>query len=310
MDTYPLNLPKRLNVSEVCPREGWQKFKSFIPTEKKIALVKRMVDSGAENIELGIVSNADILAWQFTDLETLLKTLQDYSSGKNVSYAVQVDNYETVIRARDMGFERFHFFVSASQRFSQVIANAPVEASLTELGRAMDLGLDISVGMGAALGCPFGEVIEDAWLAELIGKILELGVTNVSLADSGGICAPDRVRSVLKIAKKQLPVENIGMHLHQTRGLGLANTFAAMEEDIFNFDTSLGAMGGCPFIPGAKGNVATEDLLNMAKSMGMTYSQDYEATVEASLFQSNLIDSPVISSMATIKQASDQNCKI
>jgi len=300
-------LPKKISIRETCPREGWQKYKMFIPTETKIALIKRMVDAGAKSIEIGIFSTHPKLSWQFTDLNEVCAEMLRYTAGSDVVFCGQVEDYETARMAQDAGLSHVHYFVSASEKFSMAIANRPIEHSLRELERALTLGMNIDVGFGAALACPFGEEITDEKLLFLIGRITELGIREYSLADSGGIAAPDHVRHVLRVIKEKYgSVGNVGVHLHQTRNMGVANAFAAMEEGVNKLDAALGAMGGCPFIKGAKGNIATEDLINMIQSMGLECDQDLDKTIAASLLQSELIGAPVISSMAGIRHA--QSC--
>lgn len=300
-------LPKKISIRETCPREGWQKYKMFIPTEKKIALIKRMVDSGAKDIEIGIFSTSPKLSWQFEDLNKVCEEMLNYTKGADVIFSGQVEDFNTARMAQDAGLTHVHYFVSASESFSMEIANQPIEHSLEELERAMTLGMNIDIGFGAAFACPFGEIITDEKLLYLIGRITDLGIREYSLADSGGIAAPDRIRHVLRVIREKYgSVENVGVHLHQTRGMGLANAFAAMEEGVSKLDAALGAMGGCPFIKGAKGNIATEDLINMAQSMGIECDQNLDETIEASLYQSALIDAPIISSMAGIRQAQQE----
>lgn len=298
-----MSLPKKIHIQEVCPREGWQNFKCFIPTETKIELIKKMVDYGAKDIELGIFSSTPKLSWQFTDLEAVCAAILEYADGRDIVFSGQIDGVEAAKRSRAAGIENVNFFVSASEAFSQAIAGKPIEYSLVELEKVMAMGMNVTVGFGAALGCPFGELITDERVMGLIERISALGVKEFSLADSGGITAPDNVRRKLSIIREKYNIDNVGVHLHQTRGMGLANAFAAMEEGVSRFDVSLGAMGGCPFIPGAKGNIATEDMLNMVMSMGMETDLDYDMVVEASLEQSRLIDTPIISSMASIRHS-------
>lgn len=298
-----MKLPEKLHIRETCPREGWQNFRSFIPTQTKRRLVKAMVDSGARDIELGIVSDSPKLNWQFTDLEELLRLLRGDTAGTEAIFTAQVENAETVQRAMDMGFTHVHFFISMSEAFSQAVSGQPSEHALWELEKAMKLGAEIDVGFGAALACPYGEPITDAHILKRIDQIRQLGVRRYSLADTGGVATPDHVRHILHLIGKHFALSEVSVHLHQTSGMGVANAFAAMEEGVFSMDASLGAMGGCPFVMGAKGNIATEDLINMAQKMGMACDQDYEKTLEASLLQSRLLEAPVISSMAGIRLA-------
>ena len=301
-----MKMPDRIHIRETCPREGWQRFKCFIPTEKKIRLVKAMVDSGAKDIELGIVSSLPKLAWQFTDLPALLKAMLDYTAGKGVCFSAQVEDAETVRKALDMGFRHVHFFVSMSEAFSRAVSGQSSEYSLRELEKAIPLGATIDIGFGAALACPYGELIPDERVLDRIERVRQLGVRRYSLADTGGVAAPDHVRHILHLIGERYDLGEVSVHLHQTSGMGMANAFAAMEEGVASLDASLGALGGCPFVKGAKGNIATEDLLNMVLVMGMKCELDLERTVEASLLQSSLLDTPVISSIAGIHQARRQ----
>lgn len=296
-----MKLPEKLYVGENCPREGWQKYKMFIPTGTKIRIIKSMVDYGAGDIELGIYSDSPKLNWQFTDLDEVAAEMLDYVKGRDVALSAQVDDYETASRAKDAGLEYIHFFISASEKFGDVIAGKTCMDSVHELERTMALGLKVSIGFGAALGCPFGGEVTDEHVLELIRIVDGLGVNAVSLADSGGLCAPAHLRDLLDKVAEVYDINKVGVHLHQTRGMGLANAFAALESGVSHIDGALGAMGGCPFIPGAKGNIATEDLLNMALAMGMKCDLDLDRVIDASLMLSELIDAPIISSMASIR---------
>lgn len=302
-----MDVPKKLFIRETCPREGWQNFPAFIPTETKIELIKRMLDSGAKDIELGIISSSPKLSRQFTDLETVSREILAYTDEKEVTVSVQVEDCETVRRALDLGLTHCHFFVSMSEAFSLAVSGESSEHSLVELEKALKLNAEIDVGFGAALACPYGERITDEHVLERIGRVKQLGVKSISLADTGGVATPSHVRHLLHRIGEEYALDDFCVHLHQTTGLGIANAFAALEEGVTQMDASLGAMGGCPFVKGAKGNIATEDLVNMALRMGIACDQDYEKTVEASIFQSRLLDTPVISSMATVYLAKQRS---
>ncbi|HIS43990.1 MAG TPA: hypothetical protein IAB47_01340 [Candidatus Scatomorpha merdigallinarum] len=302
-----MKLPEKLYVAENCPREGWQKYKCFIPTESKIRIIKSMVDYGAKDIELGIFSASPKLNWQFTDLPEVAEAMRDYTQDKNVALSAQVDDYDTCLQARDAGFEYLHFFVSASEKFGDVIAGKTYMYSIHELEKAMGLGLNVSIGFGAALGCPFGGEVTDEHVLELIRIVDGLGVQRVSLADSGGLCAPAHLYDLLIKVGEHYDINKVGVHLHQTRGMGLANAVTALQLGVNHIDGALGAMGGCPFIPGAKGNIATEDLVNMCVSMGMKCDIDLDKAIDASLTMCELIDAPIISSMAGIRHSAAAN---
>lgn len=301
-------LPEKIVIQEVCPRDGWQNFKTFIPTEQKLHYIKKMIDNGAKHVEITSYVHPKWVP-QMADADEITRAVLDYVKERP---DVQVDaltlNGKGVERARTLGMKNLVFVISASEEHNLRNSNKSTADALADFEK-MAVGCE-DLNITLAIACTFGSSFGDEITADNVLRIYETavkyGVKNVGLADSAGVSTPAHTREMLRRLIPAIGKENISVHFHDTRGMGLANAYVAMEEGITRFESSLAAMGGCPYIPGAKGNIATEDLLWMAQEMGVDAGMDLARTVALSREMTAAIGASVISSQASI---ADKSCE-
>ena len=259
---------QRIRVVEVGPRDGFQNIKTFIPTETKYAIIADMFAAGVSEMEFTSFVSPRAIPQMADAWELAVRVVKEYGAGKRL--IALVPNLRGAQTALECGVGTVSYVISASERHNmENVRKTPAEslADLKQLRREMP-ELKVRLDIGTAFGCPFlGAISEDSVMA-LAKEGVQAGVCEVVLCDTIGIGNPSQVRRLSERAIRELPVP-VGLHLHDTRGLGLANTLAGMLAGVTLFETSLAGLGGCPFAPGAAGNTATEDLLNMLAAMGL-----------------------------------------
>lgn len=296
-----MKLPEYVKVTEVCPRDGWQNHKVDIPTETKIKYIKKMIDYGAKKIEVTSFVNPKAVP-QMRDAAEVYAGIKDYAAEHGTDIMALTLNKRGVDDARACGIKEVCFVLSASEEHNLRNSRRTIEQSLTDFknlaGEAGDM--KIMLAMPCVFGSPFGDEIPMERVIKLIEEAFSVGVHEIGLADTAGISNPYHTREVLQYLKNHLDFKDVSIHLHDTRGMGLANAYVALEEGITKFDASLGAMGGCPFVPGAKGNIGTEDLLNMFHSMGIKTDYNLDQVVVTALEMGKEIEATIGTSMACL----------
>ncbi len=297
-----MKLPEQVEITEVCPRDGWQNFKTFLPTETKVAYIKKMMDTGIRSMEITSFAHPKWVP-QFADAAEVARAVTGYAGERGVSLSCLVPNTRGMLRARDAGLSNICFVLSASEAHNLRNSNKPIADSMEDFQRsaAEAHGVNVQLAICCVFGSPFGDEVPVERVAWIIREAQALGVTRIGLADSGGNSDPNTTRRVLRgLQDLGIDTRDMAIHLHDTRGLGLANAYAAMLEGSWRFESSLAAMGGCPFIPGAKGNISTEDLIYLCRQMGVHTGLDLEKTTALSLEMSQSIGHPITSSMANV----------
>lgn len=272
-----MSIPKQVSVCEVCPRDGWQNHPTPIPTEVKIKYIKKMVECGARKIEVTSFVNPKYVP-QMGDAKDVYAGLKDYFAEKGVSASALALNRHGVDDARAAGFRNVNFVLSASEEHNLRNSRRTIQESLDafkELAKQAE-GLHIILAMPCVFGSPFGDEVPLDRVKWLIEEARNVGVAEIGIADTAGISTPENTRRVIRAIKEYIDVDKISLHMHDTYGMGMANVYVAMEEGITMMDAALGGMGGCPFVPGAKGNIATEDLIYMLHSMGVETGFDLQ----------------------------------
>lgn len=271
---------KRLYIQEVAPRDGFQIEPKFIPTEQKIALVNRLSRTGLAKIEVtSFVSPKAIPA--LADAETVMRQI-DRVPG--VEYAALVPNVRGCERALACGVDEINLVMSASQSHNNANLRMSCEQSLAQFAdvtKSAQGKAFINASLSTTFGCPFEGDVPESRVLELVEKFLEIGIQGVSLCDTTGMANPAQVERLCAAVKSRWPEVQFTAHFHNTRGMGLANAIAAIEGGIDRFDASLGGLGGCPYAPGASGNVCTEDLVHMFETMGYNTGVDLDALLAA-----------------------------
>lgn len=270
-------LPKQVQVAEVCPRDGWQNHPVQIPTEVKIKYIRKMVACGARKMEITSFVNPKYVP-QMGDAKAVFQALKDELEAAGVTTFALALNKRGIEDARAAGVRHVNFVLSASEEHNLRNARRTIQESLDDFKalarQAADLHIILS--MPCTFGSPFGDEVPLDRIKRLIDEAEGVGVAEFGVADTAGISNPENTRRVLSAIKEYTDITKVSLHMHDTYGMGLANVYVGLEEGITSIDASLGGMGGCPFAPGAKGNIAMEDLIYMLHSMGIETGYDLE----------------------------------
>ena len=276
------SLPERVELAEVGPRDGFQMEKAFIPTEVKVQIIDRLSETGVGEIQATSFVHPKAIP-QLADAEEVMARIHRHPGVVYTALAPNARGAERALRA-EVG--RVETFVSVSESHSRSNANMSTEEALRRAGEVAELcrqaGTEVSIGFPTALGCPFEGFPEAARVDGLVRRAVEeLGMARVSIADTVGMANPRLVRETMLRLRQTFPEITFVLHLHNTRSMGLANLLAGLEAGVRHFDASLAGLGGCPYAPGATGNVATEDVMNMLRGMGIETGIDPDAQLEA-----------------------------
>jgi hydroxymethylglutaryl-CoA lyase len=276
------HLPSEVSVYEVSPRDGLQNEAKPVPLEGKLQMIDALVRAGLKRIELTSFVSPRWVP-QLADAEELIRTIMPRSEG--VTYSALVPNATGLERALRVGLHEIAVFLSASETHNRKNTNKSIERSLETFAEvvppARQAGLRVRAYVSTVWGCPYeGDVPVERSLA-LARALLELDCYQVSLGDTIGVGTPLQTRRLLERFLAEIPAERLAMHCHDTRGTALANCLVGLELGIRDFDSSVAGLGGCPYAPGAAGNLATEDLVYMLHGMGVRTGIDLELIVDA-----------------------------
>ena len=279
-------MPRNIDVlvSEVGPRDGLQSIKRTMPTQIKILWIKALASSGLREIEVGSFVSPRLMP-QMADCATLVR---EANKLKNLNVLALVPNLKGAELAIAAGARKLTMPISASREHSlNNIGKTPGEA-IEEVRRVSGLRDSLSVGqrpgvevgISTAFGCTLEGTVSEDWVIEMAGLLAKAGADSIGLSDTTGYANPSQIKRMFRRLRKEIGAEKMaGAHLHNTRGLGLANVVAALEADVTTFDSSLGGLGGCPFAPGATGNIVTEDLVFMLEAMGLHTGIDLDTLI-------------------------------
>ena len=282
-----------VRIVEVGPRDGLQNEKATIPAHAKVAFITALSDAGLRVIEAG----AFVSPKWVPQMADTAEVYREIPKDPGVDYPVLVPNMRGLERAIEAGVRSIAIFTAASDTFNRRNINMSIDESfenyLPVAARARAEGIRMRGYVSTALGCPYeGEVAPERVL-EVSARLLDLGCHEVSVGDTIGVGTPTRVQGVIEILLHVIPAARLAMHFHDTRGTALANVLAAMEMGIATFDASAGGLGGCPYAPGASGNLATEDLVYMLDGMAIETGVSLERLVAASSSVAPWIDHPL-----------------
>jgi len=274
------DLPSRISVREVGPRDGLQN-EDPVPATAKIALIDQLATTGVSRIEAVSFVRAEAIP-QMADADEVWAAV---SKDPAIRYSALAPNLRGARRALDAGFTEVEAVVSASDTHNRKNVNRSTAQSLDEIAVMIDeahqRGATLQVVVATAWGCPYeGDVPVDRVLA-VAGRAVSDGADAISFGDTTGMATPGRVRDLVGSFRSRHPGVPLNLHFHNTRGTGLANVLAALELGVDDFDASVGGLGGCPYAPGASGNIATEELVYMAEDMGVGTGIDLAAMIEA-----------------------------
>jgi isopropylmalate/homocitrate/citramalate synthase len=267
----------RVTVVEVGPRDGLQNEKGFVPTEVKVAFVEALAEAGLPVVE----TTAFVSPRAIPQLADSAEVFGRVKRRPETRYPVLVPNERGMARALAAGAREIALFTAATDTFNLRNVNATIEESFARfapvLVRAKEEGLRVRGYVSTAFGCPYEGKVDPAKAALVAARLFAAGCEEVSLGDTIGVAVPSQVTDVLGRTKEAgVPIERIALHMHDTRGTALANVVEGLREGVRVFDSSAGGLGGCPYAPGAAGNLATEDLLYLLHGMGWETGVDLE----------------------------------
>jgi hydroxymethylglutaryl-CoA lyase len=277
-----VSLPRRVTVVEVGPRDGLQNEASPLSVDDRVVFCEHLIAAGLPVVEVGAFVSPSRVP-QMADSGEVLRRL---GAREGVRLPVLVPNRKGFDLARAAGAREIAVFTAASETFNRRNTNASIEASFGRfaefVSEAKAGGLRVRGYVSTCFGCPYEGAVPPERPVEVAVRLAAMGCDEVSIGDTIGVAVPTQVRDVVGRLREQIPVERLAVHLHDTRGTALANVLAALEEGITVVDSAAGGLGGCPYAPGASGNLATEDLLYMLHGMGIATGVDLAAVSEAS----------------------------
>ncbi|WP_064200532.1 hydroxymethylglutaryl-CoA lyase [Brevibacillus brevis] len=274
----------RVQIVEVGPRDGLQNESAIVPAAAKIALIHKLMAAGLKRIEVSSFVNPKWIP-QLADAD---EVLQGINRSQGVTLSALVPNIRGLERARQSGLTEIALFMSASETHNQKNINKPIADTypiLREVAQeALALGMKVRGYISTVFGCPYEGNVPLDNSRRVTEALLKMGVYEISLGDTIGVATPKQVHEVFGELVKDVTNERLAAHFHDTRGTGLANVAAALEEGIRIFDSSIGGLGGCPYAPGAAGNISTEDLVYMLHGMDYETGVDLEKLIEAGAY--------------------------
>jgi hydroxymethylglutaryl-CoA lyase len=278
------NLPRRVKVCEMGPRDGLQNEPGVVPTADKIRYIDMLGASGLSMIETTSFVRPDSIP-QLTDAEAVMAGIE---RREGVTYVCLVPNMRGFARAQAAGVRAIAVFTAASDSFAKRNINMTIDESIAAfrdvVAAARAEAMWVRGYISTAFACPYEGAVPVERVVRVASALAEMGIDELSIGDTIGVATPDQVVDVAEALQAQMPVERIAMHFHDTRGTALANVLAALQMNVAIFDASSGGLGGCPYAPGASGNLATEDLLYMLHGMKIETGVDLARIRDASRF--------------------------
>lgn len=285
-------LPKKIRICEVGLRDGLQNEKRMFTTEEKLELLDGMGKAGFSVIEVGSFMSPKAVP-QMANTDEVYEKLEKVPG---VEYRALIANLRGVERAIACGCKKVKLNVSASRAHNLANLNRTPEESVARFGDcvtcAKEVGLEISGSISMAFGSPWDKEIPIGAVASIVEAYMAVGINEISLSDASGMAFPPQVQEICAYMKKHYPKNMWWLHFHNTRGLGMANILAGMQSGFTQFDSSFAGVGGCPFVPGAAGNVATEDVLNLCEESGIDTGIDFDKALEVSRRVAQLVAHP------------------
>jgi len=278
-----VNLPESVRIVEVGPRDGLQNEAAPIATDDKVTFVNALAAAGHTAIEVSAFVSPKWVP-QMADATEVFARIERRAG---VRYAALVPNLAGLARAREARVDEIAIFAAASETFSQRNINQSVAESLDAYAavcrQAQETGLRVRAYLSTVFGCPFEGAVPVDTVATVAARLIAMGAYEVALSDTIGIAHPGQVRPVVEaVTRRGLALSQIAMHFHDTRGTALVNVYAALEAGVSTFDSSAGGLGGCPYAPGATGNLATEDLVYMLDGLGIQSGVSLSGVIAAS----------------------------
>jgi hydroxymethylglutaryl-CoA lyase len=293
-----MNLPSKVRIFEVGPRDGLQNEKDIVPVDVKVGLIDRLSDAGLPVVEATSFVSAKWIP-QLADASEVLARIR---RKPGVSYPVLVPNRKGLDGAIAAGCDEIVIFGAATEAFSKRNTNCTIAEGLARFSEiaeeALKRGIRMRGDISVCLGCPYEGEVAPAQVTAVARELFAMGCYEICIADTIGTGTPGKTRAVFEDAARHIPVEKLAGHFHDTYGQALANTYAALECGVAVFDSSVAGLGGCPYAKGATGNVATEDVLYMLDGLGIETGVDMEKLMEAGRYICDFLGRPTGSRVA------------
>ena len=277
-----MNVPPKVTIVEVGPRDGLQNEKNIVPTPQKIAFVDQLTAAGHQAIEV----SAFVSPKWVPQMGDAAEVFAGITRKAGVRYSALVPNRAGLDRAFAAGVREIAIFAAASETFSRKNINRSIDESFEVYRQvtdaAMQAGLRVRAYLSTSFGCPFEGPVDATRVIDLTERLVQLGAYEVAVSDTIGIAHPGQVSRLLEQMLARVPAHQVALHFHDTRGTALADVLAALQHGVTTFDSSAGGLGGCPYAPGAAGNLATEDLVYMLDGLGIETGVSLDGVVKAS----------------------------
>jgi len=282
-------LPKKVSIYEVGPRDGLQNETAVVPTESKLRLIEGLADAGLRRIEI----TSFVSPKWIPPLADSREVASRVERREGVTYSALVPNAKGLEGARAAAMEEIAVFLSASETHNQKNVNKTIDETFAAFEEvippALEAGMRVRGYVSTVWGCPYeGEVDPERSLA-ITKRLLDMGCYQVSLGDTIGVGTPGQTERILDRFAEEIPLEKLALHFHDTRGTALANALVGLAKGITTLDASVGGLGGCPYAPGASGNLATEDLVYMLDGLGIDHGVDLEKLVDVAELAQSLV---------------------
>ena len=286
----------RVSVYEVSPRDGLQNEKITVPLGDKLRLIDALAGAGLRRIEATSFVSPKWIP-QLADADDVASELSRLGAGQEVAYSALCPNAQGLERAKAAKIREIAVFISASETHNKKNVNKSVAETLTAfedtIAPALAAGMRVRGYVSTVWGCPYEGAVDPRRSLDIAKRLLAMGCYQVALSDTIGAGTPGQTREILSLVLAELPRSALAMHMHDTRGTALANVLIGLEMGIRDFDASVAGMGGCPYAPGAAGNLATEDLVYMLDGMGMSTGIDLARLVEAGRIAEGIVGRPL-----------------
>jgi hydroxymethylglutaryl-CoA lyase len=300
-------MANKITIVEMGLRDGLQNEAVHLSVNQRYALLKRLAGAGLKRIEVGAFVSPKWVP-QMSDTAQLVRRALRSQKNKSLPQSIQlsalVPNLRGYEDSQKTGIKEVAIFGAASETFSQKNINCSIEQSLKKFAdvttQAKKDKVKVRAYLSTVFACPYEGVVSEKRVLNLLEKYLKLGVYEISLGDTIGVASPKQVRSLLKKANRLAPKNKLALHFHDTRGTAIANILASLDMGYHIFDTSIGGLGGCPYAPGAAGNVATEDVVYMLNQMGLNTGLDLNRLVKTTKWMTRQVGRPLPSKLSLI----------
>jgi len=276
-----MSLSTKITIVEVGSRDGFQMEREFIPTETKIEIINHLIQSGLRNFE----ATSFVSPKAIPQMRDAAEVVARVNRVPDLHLAALVPNPKGAENAANAGIDEMVVFVSATESHNKSNVNRAISESLKGFESVAEIGAKAGIPLHGAVAVAFGCPFEGNVAPERVGSIVErmhaLGITGVTLGDTTGMATPPTVRQTTQYLKDRFPDIELSLHFHNTRGIGLVNVYEAIQLGYQRFESSIGGLGGCPFAPGATGNVATEDLVYLIEELNLDCGVDLAKLIES-----------------------------